>query len=222
MIAEKDIFEVVKYFKSIYPIINIKDKVFITNDKSGYAEFYYTVDQFYMMHGRLYKNKDSNIFLDWIGNKDFIIDLKSMSKIKESLKKNIISADIDESTFRINYTDKDGSAQSFVCSTTDSIDSEFKSVVEKINLLNKELGSDIELDKSVFSDEITEIYMAEGSTSSSQEKVFELPSKRILSLIKNANKHIMRISGELPNGKKLIEISSENDFVRLSEIFAII
>jgi len=223
--TEKDIFEVVKYFKSIYTFINIKDDIFLSGG-SNYIEINYTPDQFFIIYGQL-KNDKSNEFLKWINHKNIELNIKEIANLKECLKKNVISLDMDDNKFELKYKDKDGIEKIFLCSVIEVASLKFEESILKIRDINKELGKEIPIDKSIFNNEITEIYLTHGSnpneTKNYESKVFELPSKRIVALLKDATNFYMRISGDrIDNNKQFIEISSSNDLIKLSQIFAII
>jgi hypothetical protein len=236
--TEKDIFEVVKYFKSIYTFINIKDEILLIGNETN-INIYYTPDKFFVIHGVLFNN-NSNEFLKWIKNKRVILNLSVISNLKECLKKNVINLIIDDQNFKLEYTNKDGLPEIFVCSVLDNdkIPLDFKNSIEKINYVEKKLGEELPINSSLFENEITEIYLTEGSNLNStsvesENKIFELPSKRIISLLKNADSYSIKISGNdlgydikieenSPSIKQFIEISSSNDLIKLSQIFAII
>jgi hypothetical protein len=237
--TEKDIFEVVKYFKSIYTFINIKNEILLIGTNNN-IKIYYTSDKFFIIHGILFNNS-SNEFLKWIKNKNIVLNLSTISNLKECLKKNVISLNTDDQNFKLEYKNKDNVSETFICSVIndDKIPLDFKSSIAKINYVEKELGEELPINKSLFENEITEIYLTEGSNlnntnTESENKIFELPSKRILSLLKSADNYSIKISGNdidpevkieenSDTGiKQFIEISSSNDLIKLSQIFAII
>jgi hypothetical protein len=225
--TEKDIFEVVKYFKSIYSVlnINIQDDIYISGN-GDHINIYYKPNKFFLIYGKI-KNVKSNEFLNWISGKNILLNISSIFELKECLKKNVISLEKDNNNFNIKYRDKNNLEKNFICSNLNDTPIEFNNLINKIILLNKEFGKELLLDSSLFKNEITELYYSGSSdlneNTDQLDKIFELPSRRILSLLKDATTYSMRITDETTmDTKKFIEISSSNDLIKLSQIFAII
>jgi hypothetical protein len=222
--SNKELFEVVKYFKSIYTTINFnnKDRVYLKGF-NDHAKVYYDTESHYLLHGKLF-NDGNNEFLNWMNGKNIMLELNDVKAFRECLKKNVVELTTTETEFRFEYLNKEEKTEFFVCSTA-NINNPYESVVDKIQSIDTMLSNTFDVDGSYFTNEITKLYQDgdNGITNSRNEnKIFEFPSKRLMSLQKDADKHQIRLSDIDDDEKRYIEITSSNSYISLSQIFAII
>lgn len=217
--TEKEIFEVIKYFKEIYTTINFTDTIYFVD-----MNFYYIGDLHYILHGELFKENE-NAFTNWVkeGGK-FFLRMDHVSRVKECLKKNILSLDITKDTFSLKYKNKDGNEEEFLCKKIDGGDSFFEKIIEKTTKIRSLLIYKGDLPFNYFDDkEILELYLKDNKIVEERttDKLIEIPVKRIISILKS-NVHSIRFSDCLDSGKRYTEITGNNKYVRLRQIFATI
>jgi hypothetical protein len=232
--SEKEMFEVVKYFKNIYTLINnrIVEKIYFVGNK-----FYYKKDQFFILYGELVNN-ENNEFLKWIKGKkvtlelDYINDFKN-NAIKKNLKDLIVSSD----EFRFEYTDRDGKSQVFLCSNIDN--EKYHDIIDTISSIESKLVNSYNLNFNNFEDNLVLFTGNDGEATieKGEEKIIEFPIKRILSyqsLSKTSKEalgidkndegisYTLNFSDRDENNKRYVKISSESGYVKISQIFATI
>jgi hypothetical protein len=215
--TEKEIFEVVKYFKDIYTNINQSEEIFFKGNK-----FFYKTGPHFLLHGELVKT-ESNVFVNWISDMTSVkISTKDMDELRNCLKKNIISLDVTKTEFKLTYKDREGNEKVFLCSETP--DKSFDTIVSKIDLISGELPEKEALDRAkIDSLEILELYLKEGRSTESRtdDKLIEIPVKRIVSLMKESD-YFIRFSNKNDQGRRYVEISSSNAEMSMNQIFATI
>jgi len=217
--TEKEIFEIVKYFKSIYTTINNKtEKLLISNNY-----FYYEADPHFLMFGKMI-NQENNVFLNWSNDKIFDLNFKDVDNLRSCLKKNVVSVDLDNTKFVLKYKDKEEVEQDFLCSKKEISDSD-KIIINKINIIKSLFKNQALFAYNDFiNKEIIELYIKEDGTVSeerSADKIIEIPFKRVQSLIKDSD-IIVKFSNKDDEGKRYVMITSSNDLLELSQIFATI
>jgi len=217
--TKKEIFEVVKYFKNIYTTINFAEVVYFID-----TSFYYLGEQHYILHGELF-TKENNAFLEWLkkGGKLFMY-MTQVRLLTECLKKNIISLDITDDSFSLKFKDKNDNPREFLCERLKEGDTFFDKVVDKTKMIRSKLSFKRDLPSNYFDGkELLEVYLKNGDIvdDRTSDKLIEIPVKRILSILKS-NIHSIRFSNRLDNGRRYIEITGNNKFVRLHQIFATI
>lgn len=215
---EKEIFEVVKYFKSIYTIINNKTESL----RFVGRKFFYETNTHFLMYGELAAQND-NPFLTWADGKTFEVKIKDIDSLRSSLKKNMVSLD-SSGDFSLKYKDRDENEVEFLCSESDIRESE-KSLMEKVEAIEGMLKKSGTLAYSdFFNKEIVELYLQENgeiSESRTSDKIVEIPFKRIQSVIKDSDISV-DFSDKDEEGKRFVRISCSNDLLSLSQIFATI
>jgi len=213
--TEKEIFEVVKYFKSIYTAVNMADEFYIADNK-----IIYKANSFFIIYGEL-QNQENNPFIQWVNGKTTVVKLSDLNSVRECLKKNVKSIETDKDKFLLKYTDKDGNEKEFLCSN--KINAEYQPVTEKIHNIQKSLTSEFKIDSKLFEEELLIVYL-DGhniTTERTENKIVEIPSKRILSLQKGSETYL-KISEKDTDGKRFVQISSKNELLELAQIFATI
>jgi len=212
---EKDIFKIIKYFKSIYTSINNEDEIYISNNI-----FLYKPNPFYIIYGKL--QDDSNAFSEWIKEKSTVIKMSEINNLRACLKKDVISVQPSENSFSLNYTDKDMKNIFFIC--TNEINKNYQRVIDKIKDINSKFVKEFSIDDILLEDELFTIYLGEENEITSKptnDKIIEIPSKRILSIQKNSKK-LLKISNKDQDGKRFVQLSSITELLEICQIFATI
>jgi len=207
---EKEIFEIVKYFKKIYTEISIKDinEIYFISNK-----FFYKKNPHYILYGELLP-EEGNKFLEWINGKTFLIKLNELFSIKDSLKKNMVNSVITENEFSITYTNKENIEKIFLLKND--------IVIEDINSLKTRIDL---IDKSIkYHSDLLQIYLNKDNIISKERtdiKILEIPFKRVLSFVKGS-KNKIEFTDELKEGKRYIKLIGENEIMKMIQIFATI
>jgi len=214
--TNKEIFEVVKYFQEIYTSINNEDEILFSS-----LSFFYKASPHYILHGSLVE-KENNVFISWAKDKTFLLKLSDISDLRNCLKKNVVSLDFDDESFKLIYKDKEEKEKVFLCSKTDV--HSYAETVSKIQRINKEISFEMELTESFVKDmEILEVYLKDSSITQERnsDKVIEIPTKRIISLLKGSA-YFIRFSSKNDEGRRYVDISSKGEYVNMDQIFATI
>ena len=230
----KEMFEVIKYFKNIYTLINnlIVQKIYFVGNK-----FYYKKDQFFVLYGEL-ENDDSNEFLKWIKDKKVLVSLEDIAVAKtEIIRKNIESMIITDDKFMIKYADRDGNDQVFEFTNKEA--PKYDDVITTIERIEKQLTYTHALDFNDFEDTII-LYVNEDNEAVQAvqpEKIIDFPIKRILSvqsLSKTVKKalgvdysdegvtYTLEFSERDINWKRYVKITSKSGYVKINQVFATI
>jgi hypothetical protein len=220
--TEKEIFEVVKYFKNIYTTINMKDEIYLVGQDSG-AFIYYKDEPYFLLYGKLVDD-ENNLFLKWIKGKKVALKLKDINNLRECLKKNVIDITSDDSEFILKYKDKEENEVLFVCKNKSN--PIYEKIIEKIEVIESHLTKNLDIRKELLESDVLELYLDTDNKFLTEEKssnkLIEIPSKRIMSDQKNANRHIIRFSEKDESGRRYVEVSSFSDLINLSQIYATI
>jgi sporulation protein YlmC with PRC-barrel domain len=218
LMTEKEMFEVVKYFKSIYTTINNKTEKLLFAGST----FYYEGNSHFLMFGRL-KDQENNDFIKWSKDKNFEIKFSDVDSLRNCLKKNVVDLNFD-TDFLFKYKDKEDNDREFLCSDV-FLSEQNKNLVNKINTIESLLTHSTSLKYDDFvNKEIIELYLNENGTVSeerSSDKIVEIPFKRVQSITKDSD-IIVKFSDKDEEGKRYVEFSSSNELLELSQIFATI
>ena len=199
---EKLIYPDFKYFKSIYTQINMGNIIYLTG-KNDYVELVYQRDStFYILTGKLFGNIE---LFNWLKRTKNTIKTE-IDKIvelgKEVLKKNVISIEYDDNTFIYNYSLKDGT----------TVRREFSSCQppEMKTIIYQKYFS---LDSSFISEDICEIFIDKNSNITNErtsDKLIEIPTNRILSLVKDGTNSVF-FTEKNQAGQRYVSIKSRNE-----------
>jgi hypothetical protein len=216
--TEKEMFEVVKYFKSIYTTVNNKTESLLFSNK----RFYYESNPHFLMFGNL-KDQETNTFLEWSKGKNFKLKLSDVDSLRGCLKKNVVEINVDNN-FSFKYKDKDEKDMEFLCSES-ILSADNEKLIDKISKIESLLihSSSLKYDDFV-NKEIIEIYLKEDGTvveERTSDKIVEIPFKRVQSITKDSD-IIVKFSDKDSEGKRYVEFSSSNELLELSQIFATI
>jgi hypothetical protein len=215
--TEKEIYEVVKYFKEIYTSINNGSEILFSKGK-----FYYQGTVYSLLYGEL-DSTESNSFKEWIREKNVLLNIKDIDLLRNCLKKNVVSLDITDNEFKLTYKDKEENEMIFLCSSIE-IPESFQNIIEKINNIEIKIDSTTIIEGlNLENKDILELYL-DGSVLSenrSSDKIIEIPVKRITSLLKNSEFYI-NYSKKDTEGKRYVRLGSKNSLLSLNQIFATI
>jgi len=217
IMTEKEIYEVVKYFKEIYTSINNGSEILFSNGK-----FYYQGSLYSLLYGEL-DMTETNPFKEWLKEKNTILNVKDIDSLRNCLKKNVVSLDITDTEFKLTYKDKEENEIVFLCSSIEVPES-FQNVINKIDTIETKIDSTTVVDNlNLENKDILELYLDNSvlSETRSSDKVIEIPVKRITSLLKNSEFYI-NYSKKDSEGKRYVRLGSKNSLLSLNQIFATI
>lgn len=207
-----------KYFKDIYTTLNKLPEMELIS-RNGVVSFRLhggDDSDFYILRGELYGD---TTFLKWLRSGDGVLYLSTdtLSTLGKTLKKNAISVQPSENKFTFEYATKD---QGDTGKNTETTLTKFiyKDDLE-IGKIAESLVYTAELPVSAFGRETTEIYLDGASISTaSGEKLLEIPTKKILSIVKDASKCTFAYSDATQFGR-YVSIKSSNKSMMLEQIF---
>jgi hypothetical protein len=216
--SEKEMFEVVKYFKDIYTTINMGEEVYLFN-----GNIFYKNDPYFLLYGELESN-DANEFTKWANGKAFTLKLSELNSLRECLKKNVISMNFNSDKFELKYKDKSDTEIIFSCENKSNAN--YDEIVKKIKITESTMSKELPLKEDIFNSEILEIYLDDTTnkitTERNKDKLLEVPTKRILSNQKNSLSRSIRFSDKDDSGKRFVRISSKSEKITLHQLYATI
>lgn len=221
---QKDIYEVVKYFKNIYTKMHVKDS---ESMHAIGARFYYPSDPHYIMFGE-FDTSVANPFTEWVASKpgaEFRMDLTQVDALRSCLKKNIVSLDSDDSSFVLKYKDKEEKELEFRLDRLASPDPTFALVAWKVEKIEALLSSTSPLGAEMFgSKDVLQVYLDKGGSITPERtdrKLIEIPLRRVFSIMDESEISISH-SEETADGRRFIRISSSGNGIKLHQVFATI
>lgn len=222
MMTPNDLYKEFKYFKEIYTTLNKLPNMEIIS-KNGVISFRLSGgddSDFFILRGELYGETE---FLKWVKQKDGIIKLSTddISTLGKCLKKNAKSVNgDDEDTFVFAMDGKDDNDNAIV--STVMLFRDPYAEDKKLSKIIPLLTSSETISINSFGKEILNIYLDGGKISMTNgKKLLEIPTKKVLSLIKGAPN--CEISYSNPEAKEhYIAIKSSNSNLMLEQIFATI
>lgn len=223
----KNNFDVIKYFKEIYGIINIKNVVSVMM-KDGVV--YFPSDPFYLTYSRLFEvDDDVNHFSKWIQDKKTSMELPNLFELKGIRKKDVIDLVSMDKEYTIKYTTKDNEEEEkiFTCPELKELDKDlrsgFEQDVKKIKELEATLGDRINVPFDFFeNEEIFEVFLDKDKKivkTRTPEKVLEIPTNKIVSLMKKPDEVFIRIGTRDELGRRCVAIGSKNSLVESTQLF---
>lgn len=213
----KLVYSEVKYFKSLYTQINKSEYIIFHAKKEGtvYIEFYSPMcTPYYILRGELSGNTE---FIKWINQNNIIckLSLEEIKTIKSEKKADCVSIIYDENSFTFKSTDN---------SITVKNDVSLKDEIETRNIYNSHFITSYILLPDFFQDDICEIFLEneKPTTKRTDEKVLEIPTKKIMSTIKDINSGELLLDDRTNPIKKFVGLKFVSDDLGLSltEIFA--
>lgn len=212
----KKVYPEFKFFKDIYTSINkTPDIIFHANNGKITFELINGDDsQYSILYGSFLTI--STEFLKWIITSDCKVTatLDDINILAKCLKKNAKTIMADDNTFTFNVITKDGESKS-ICFTKE------KDIPNlKVSNIIKQLKYSSELPNSFINKEILMVYLKDNKISDDEndEKLLEIPSKKVLSSLKNG-KYTIKYSDRI-GISKYVMISCTNESLCLNQIFA--
>ena len=221
---QKEIYEVVKYFKNIYTKMHVKDSE--SMHVVG-GRFYYPSDPHYIMFGE-FDSSEKNPFTEWLASNpaaEFRLDLTQVDALRNCLKKNIVSLESDDSSFVLKYKDKEEKELEFRLTRLDRPEPAFSVLAGKVTRIESELKHTSPLGADMFgSKDVLQVYL-DGKGAITPErtdrKLIEIPLRRVFSIMDESEISISH-SEETADGRRFIRISSSGNGIRLHQVFATI
>jgi hypothetical protein len=212
--TEKEAYEVVKLFKEVYTSLNNSNEIYLHKNV-----IYYPKEEFYIMYGKL---KSDNVFTEWSKDKDILLKLEDIDVLRKALKKNVLSLDVTNECLTVRYTDKDNNEIIFNCEN--KIIEKYQDVITKVEEIENRLEKRFDITQDYFDEEIILLFEdVEGNMTAERNdnKIIEIASKRVKSYIRNSF-YSLDYSLRDENKRRYVSLNSENDFLKLSQIFVTI
>ena len=213
-ITQKEMFEVVKYFKLLYSSIKYKEEIIVYNDS-----LYFEADQYSILFGKL--KQHDNEFSKWVSKgKTFIMTVSDINLLRGCLKKNVESIEISDSEFKFTYKDRDGNTMVFLCS--DMGKEAIPPIMKKTEAIKKSLGASKPVETT--NRDLLEIYLTEENVLTEErtsDKIIEIPIPKIVSLLKDSQL-LLSYSEKDEEGSRFVGLTSENNLVSLTQLFVTI
>ena len=212
----KKVYPEFKLFKDIYTRIKISDAVtFSKGDTAASINLTFSKDSpFYILTGKL---SGSTEFINWtnLGN-DTTLSISDINSISKCLKKNAISVEYDNSSFKFNFKDKEDNDVNVTSAPINNVS--FTSPFKNIEYIEKELSPDI------FRDDLIRIYRSGDEIvdlkTQDSEILLELPRTSVLSFQPKSEKVVIRFTKNPDVDKKYVEIESTYENLTLVQLFA--
>ena len=210
----KEVAEIFKYVKTLSPMINKFGEIRIKGN-NGKAVIYFDSSPFYILSGELLED---NKLTSWLKDKQTKLSLEDLKRLSKVLKKSMKEVEYDDEKFSFVFTEDD------VDFTISLVNEQFDIPEEtKIKNIDEKLSNELSVGPEEFTKNVFQIFEKDGkfTTEESEDKIFEMPSKKILSLVKQHGNATIKFSN-LENEFRYISISTENELVKFTEIFAVI
>ena len=205
-----------KYFKNIYTTLNRSNYIIFSKKENNVSLDFLNdpADVFYILRG---ETSSKTLFFNWIREFNIIckVSLSTLKTIKETLKKEVVSVSWNEESFTFKTVNE---------GITIFNEPSLEGLLEKPKDISNILPEKEVITEDFFKDDITEIFEGsngEISLERTEIKILEIPSKKILSTLKNGKPFIKRIN---QGTRRLVAIEFEDEELELSliQIFATI
>lgn len=203
-------YDICKFFKSIYTQLNFAPEIYFKDNEI----IFNTGSSFYINSGKILVEND---FTNWLKDKNVLISLSDIVELGKVLKKNALEATSDNETFSIRFLTKEGSEKIITFKNNTGNIKEF----EKLEKYENQLANEETLPTEYFNDDILELFIKDGklTTERGQIKLVEIPTDKIKQ-VKGGEYHIKY--SEDKNGQRYVQITSKNNDLELSQLFATI
>lgn len=214
-ISDKSFVEVFKYIKDINTSINHFGEITCVGNGNE-IELYFEANSFYILYATL---KGSNAFIDWGKDKQFAFPLETLKTISKCLKKNMLAIEYDDTTFSFCVSENEEETKINLEVITET--PENKNKKEKIL---KELNKNKDVSVALLENDLFQLFLDsnnEVSEEATEDKLVEIPTKKILSATKNCSRFTVSYS-EKVGDFRYVSLESENDLIKMNEILAVI
>ena len=209
----KSVYNDFKYFKSIYTSLNKTDTIKIFSDGTSvkFQLLDYKDSEFSKLFGEF--PVLSTNFMQWClsSKKSLKFPVAYFVKIAKTLKANVVSLSFDDNSFTFNFTeDSNPSSITFSALPYDDPSQKFFDMFTHIYSLPNDFTSD----------DLCRIYLSDNviTKKSSKDKLLEIPTKKILSLVKDGINSVY-MSDEKDGGSRYVGIYSENKNLKMTQVF---
>lgn len=210
-------YNICKFFKSIYTQLNFAPIIYFKDNKMIFE----TNSPFYINSGELLIQND---FTNWLNNKILSISTADITELGKVLKKNTLETSLNENEMSVKFLTKDGIEKII---TFSNLEDNNKTIVlnkfEKLDNYRNHLTVEKTLPSEYFNDDILELFLNENNEISlerTSKKLVEVPTDKIEQT--KGGDYKIKFSEQTTNGQRYIEITSKNDDLELSQLFATI
>ena len=209
----KSVYNDFKYFKAIYTSLNKADTIKIFSDGTSvkFQLLDYKDSEFSKLFGEF--PVLSTNFMQWClsSKKSLKSPVAYFVKIAKTLKANVVSLSFDDNSFTFNFMeDSNPSSITFSALPYDDPSQKFFDMFTHTYSLPNDFTSD-DLCRIYLSDDII-------TKKSSKDKLLEIPTKKILSLVKDGINSVY-MSDEKDGGSRYVGIYSENKNLKMTQVF---
>ena len=209
----KSVYNDFKYFKAIYTSLNKADtiKIFADGTSVKFQLLDYKDSEFSKLFGEF--PVLSTNFMQWClsSKKSLKFPVAYFVKIAKTLKANVISLSFDDNSFTFNFLeDSNPSSITFSALPYDDPSQKFFDMFTHTYSLPNDFTSD----------DLCRIYLSDNviTKKSSKDKLLEIPTKKILSLVKDGVNSVY-MSDEKDGGSRYVGINSENKNLKMTQVF---
>ena len=209
----KSVYNDFKYFKAIYTSLNKADtiKIFADGTSVKFQLLDYKDSEFSKLFGEF--PVLSTNFMQWClsSKKSLKFPVAYFVKIAKTLKANVISLSFDDNSFTFNFLeDSNPSSITFSALPYDDPSQKFFDMFTHTYSLPNDFTSD----------DLCRIYLSDNviTKKSSKDKLLEIPTKKILSLVKDGVNSVY-MSDEKDGGSRYVGIYSENKNLKMTQVF---
>lgn len=209
----KIVYNEFKYFKGIYTTINKGESIILYSEDNHIKMIFKGCSQseFFYFIGEL---KSDTEFLKWIqSGKKIEVSLEDINKISKCLKSKAKAIEYNNDHFDFIMEEEIISIKN---------DESIK-INENIDFVKSLLIHKIDIPEMYLSSEIFKLYIDKNNqitNNINENRLLEIPTKRILSLQKNSPADCL--FSDYIGDKQYVAIESENDSLKLMQIFATI
>lgn len=209
----KSVYNDFKYFKAIYTSLNKADtiKIFANGTSVKFQLLDYKDSEFSKLFGEF--PVLSTNFMQWClsSKKSLKFPVAYFVKIAKTLKANVVSLSFDDNSFTFNFLE-DSNPSSITFSALPYDDPSQK--------LFDMFTHTYSLPNDFTSDDLCRIYLSDNviTKKSSKDKLLEIPTKKILSLVKDGVNSVY-VSDEKDGGSRYVGIYSENKNLKMTQVF---
>lgn len=209
----KSVYNDFKYFKSIYTSLNKADTIRIFSDGTSvkFQLLDYKDSEFSKLFGEF--PVLSTNFMQWClsSKKSLKFPVAYFVKIAKTLKANVVSLSFNDNSFAFNFMeDSNPSSITFSALPYDDPSQKFFDMFTRTYYLFNDF----------ISDDLCRIYLSGNviTKRSSKDKLLEIPTKKILSLVKDGVNSVY-VSDEKDGGSRYVGIASENKNLKMTQVF---
>lgn len=209
----KSVYNDFKYFKAIYTSLTKADtiKIFADGTSVKFQLLDYKDSEFSKLFGEF--PVLSTNFMQWClsSKKSLKFPVAYFVKIAKTLKANVVSLSFDDNSFTFNFMeDSNPSSITFSALPYDDPSQKFFDMFTYTYSLPNDFTSD----------DLCRIYLSDNviTKKSSKDKLLEIPTKKILSLVKDGVNSVY-MSDEKDGGSRYVGIYSENKNLKMAQVF---